>query len=251
MNDAAAAWLSAVPAAALIGAFAYFAATARRRTAGADALAKGGKRILGLFLRDYWYWLHGPAERFVLERGYSPDALTIAGLGVTFAAGAAFAAGAFGLAGWLVVAGGALDILDGKIARAQGRSRPAGAFLDSTLDRYGDWALFVGLAVYYRASPVFAAALLALGGTFVVSYVRARAEALGLSVRDGWLQRGERFFFLATTGIFTPILAAGGTPYGAPMAAVLVLLAVLGNFTAVVRLVDAYRRLAAEPTAAP
>ena len=252
MSAAGAAIGSAVPAAVLVAAFLYFALRAATRAPDPDAANKGGKRILGLFLRDYWYWLHGPAERFVLARGISPDALTLAGLGLTGLAGLAYATGFFGLAGWLVVAGGALDILDGKVARKRGLTRPAGAFLDSTLDRYGDWALFTGLAVFYRHQTViFMAALLALGGSFFVPYVRARAEALGVSCRDGWLQRGERFFFLATTGIFTPILAAAGMPYAAPMAVMLGVLALLGNLTAVMRLLDAYRRLAALPTAAP
>lgn len=248
MTPATAAALSAAPAAALVASCLLFAALRRTRTApDADAAARGGRRILGLFLRDYWYWLHAPLLRAALRSGASPDALTLAGLAVTLGAGLAFAAGSFGLGGWLIVAGGALDILDGKVARARGLTRPAGAFLDSTLDRYGDWALFAGLAVAYGSGWPLWAALLALGGTFVVSYARARGEALGVACREGWLQRGERFFFLASAGILTPILAYLGVPYMQPMAWVLVALAVLANGTAAWRLRVLFRRLAAAP----
>lgn len=250
MTSATAAALSAAPAAALVASCLVFAALRPTRPApDADAAARGGRRILGLFFRDYWYWLHAPLVRLALRSGASPDALTLAGLAVTLGAGLAFAVGNFGLGGWLIVAGGALDILDGKVARARGITRPAGAFLDSTLDRYGDWALFAGLAVAYgRGWPQWAA-LLALGGTFVVSYARARGEGLGVACREGWLQRGERFFFLASAGILTPIMAYFGVPYAMPMAWVLVLLAVLANVTAAWRLRVLYRQLVAAPGA--
>ena len=196
MTPAAAAAFSAAPAAALVASFLVFTALRRSRAApDADAAARGGRRLLGLHLRDFWYWLHAPMLRAALRAGATPDALTLGGLALTLGAGLAFAAGSFGLGGWLIVVGGALDILDGKVARARGLTRPAGAFLDSTLDRYGDWALFAGLAVAYGHGWPQWAALLALGGTFVVSYARARGESLGVECREGWLQRGERFFF--------------------------------------------------------
>jgi CDP-diacylglycerol--glycerol-3-phosphate 3-phosphatidyltransferase len=236
MSLAQAALFSTLPAACLVASFFVYTLLAKRRQKDKDAIARGGKRLLGLHLRDYWYWLHGPAERALLRAGWSPDAISFGGLALTFGAGLAFAAGSFGLGGWLIVVGGAFDILDGRIARARGIGGPAGAFLDSTLDRYGDWALFSGLAVYFGSGPGMWAALLTLGGTFVVSYARARAESLGIACTDGWLQRGERFFFLASAGILTPSIAwLTGVSYSAPMLVVLSLMALLSNATAISR----------------
>jgi phosphatidylglycerophosphate synthase len=83
-----------------------------------------------------------------------------------------------------------------------------------------------------------------LGGSFNVSYARARAEGLGVRCTDGWLQRAERLMFLATVGILTPVLALFfGFNYGAPKIAVLCVMAVLSNITAVTRLRSVYHRL--------
>lgn len=249
MSPGQAALLTAVPGFSILVTFFYFALRYRNRVPDPDAAARGGKRLLGLFLRDFWYWLVSPLDGLALRLRWTPDAITLAGLTVTFAAGLAFATGWFGLAGWLVVAGGVLDILDGRVARATGLSRPAGAFLDSTLDRYGDWALFAGLAVYYGSGWGLWMALLTLGGSYNVSYARARAEGLGIRCTDGWLQRAERLMFLATLGIATPVLVWGfGVAYGAPMLAILIFMALLSNLTAVTRMRSIYQRLLDHPS---
>ncbi len=244
MSSSLAATLTAVPAALVLLSLGVFVVQAARRPRDPDAVARGGKRLLGLFFRDFWYWLHGPAERWALRSGLNPDALTLAGLGVTVAAALAFAFGWFAVGGWLIVLGGSFDILDGRIARQTGTARPAGAFLDSSLDRYGDFVLFAGLAVAFRQNWGLMLALLALGGSFLVSYARARAEALGAECRDGWFQRAERMLFLAAGGILAPVIAwAAGISQTTPMLAVLGLLALMTNLTAFGRVRSVYRRL--------
>jgi phosphatidylglycerophosphate synthase len=133
------------------------------------------------------------------------------------AAGAAYALGAFGLGGWLVLLGGAADILDGRIARARGAVSRAGAFLDSTLDRFAETFAFAGLAVWFRPWwPGVLASALALGGSLLVSYARARGEALGASYRGGLMQRAERLALLALASLLDPVAAArAGWPPGA------------------------------------
>lgn len=107
--------------------------------------------------------------------------------------------------GWLSLAGGlfllvnALDFLDGAVARASGTAGAYGAFLDSVLDRYSEAVVFVGLLVWFaRVDDVVAmtATALALVGSFMVSYCRARAEGLGLDCEVGLLQRPERIVIL-------------------------------------------------------
>jgi CDP-diacylglycerol--glycerol-3-phosphate 3-phosphatidyltransferase len=141
--------------------------------------------------------------------------------------------------GWLSVGGAvflivnALDFLDGAVARAAGTAGAFGAFLDSVLDRYSEAVVFVGLIVWYsRAEDTFAVIVtaLALAGSFMVSYCRARAEGLGLDCEVGLLQRPERIVVL---GIGLML-----TEYTHPLVlvAVLIALALLTNVTAYQRM---------------
>jgi CDP-diacylglycerol--glycerol-3-phosphate 3-phosphatidyltransferase len=141
--------------------------------------------------------------------------------------------------GWLSVGGAlflivnALDFLDGAVARAAGTAGAFGAFLDSVLDRYSEAVVFVGLIVWFsKADDTFAVIVtaLALAGSFMVSYCRARAEGLGLDCEVGLLQRPERIVVL---GIGLML-----SEYTHPLVliAVLVALAILTNVTAYQRM---------------
>lgn len=149
------------------------------------------------------------AERVLLppliRGGVRPDALTWAGLGLALLVLPAFLASAWlGLGAML--ASGLADALDGALARATGRETPGGAFLDSTLDRAADFLYLAGLwllMLEHGAAPVpaallcFSAALLA----FLVSYAKARGEALGASCDAGPMERAPRFLFLAALAL--------------------------------------------------
>ena len=141
--------------------------------------------------------------------------------------------------GWFAIGGvafllvNALDFLDGAVARAAGTAGAFGAFLDSVLDRYSEAVVFVGLVAWYaREGDGFAmtASALALSGSFMVSYCRARAEGLGLSCEVGLLQRPERIVVLGI-GLTLAELA-----HPMILVAVLVALAVLTNFTTAQRI---------------
>lgn len=141
--------------------------------------------------------------------------------------------------GWLGVAGAmflivnALDFLDGAVARAAGTAGAFGAFLDSVLDRYSEAVVFVGLVAWYsRQDDLFALifAALALAGSFMVSYCRARAEGLGMDCEIGLLQRPERIIVLGIG------LMLGEFVHAMILVAVLVALAILTNFTAAQRM---------------
>jgi phosphatidylglycerophosphate synthase len=149
---------------------------------------------------------------FLFGRALSPHALTLTGTAVSLAAAAAFAAGSTFAAGLLVLAGGFFDLVDGVVARHQGRATRFGAFLDSTLDRVQDMALLLGLTLYYARAGAPDLVLLTgyvLATTLLTSYLQARAELVLPAFRVGMLERAERVLILAAgalTGLVVPAL---------------------------------------------
>ena len=154
-----------------------------------------------------------------LERtSVTPDALTISGVGLCIAG--AVAVYFEYVSGWLFILGGALfvigsvlDILDGALARRSGKGTPFGAFLDSTVDRVGEGFMLaaIGLVLMRDGSEWgVALAFAAMGGSFLVSYTRARAEAIGLKGDVGFGSRTERVVVISVGLAFAPL---GSLPY--------------------------------------
>jgi CDP-diacylglycerol--glycerol-3-phosphate 3-phosphatidyltransferase len=180
-----------------------------------------------------------PVARGLLRLGVSPDAVTLLGtLGVV--AGAVW----FGtrgqlLAGALVVAGfAATDMLDGAMARARGYSTRFGALLDSTMDRVADGAILGAVAYWYATvgdRPTLAAALVGLVAGQIVSYVKARAQSVGIDCDVGLLERPERLVLLGLGAL------ASGLGVGWALPAALWLLAVLSLVTVAQRVVHVRR----------
>jgi CDP-diacylglycerol--glycerol-3-phosphate 3-phosphatidyltransferase len=188
---------------ALVASVPVFAIRSRGRPLDADVARRPASALLGLSVRNWMVWLIGPIERLLVRSGLSPDALNFFGAAAGIAAGAAFAAGALGLAAWLLALGGISDILDGRVARARGVVSRYGAFLDSTLDRFAETGTFVGVAWYLSGSAwMTAATVLAIAGSLLVSYTRARGEALGAGFAGGVMQRAERVIVLAIGALF-------------------------------------------------
>ncbi len=148
-----------------------------------------------------------------------PDLVTLVGLVIVLVGAVIAARGQFLLAGLILLVGMPLDAVDGAIARAMGRTDRFGALLDSTFDRYADGAMLFALAYYFadRGELVqMTVAGVALIGGFGVSYVRARAEGLGIrTIKEGWFDRLVRVVVLIAallTGFVYPgvvILAVG------------------------------------------
>ena len=156
--------------------------------------------------RAFWTNLISPIARLFLRLGISPDVVTLVGtLGVCFGALFFFPRGQL-LAGVLFVTAFVFsDLIDGHMARLSGRSSAWGAFLDSTLDRFGDAAIFGGLVMYYVGpgdSDLLAGlALYCLVMGSVTSYARARAESLGMEAKGGLAERADRLVaILVMTG---------------------------------------------------
>ncbi len=140
-----------------------------------------------------------PVARAMVGLRLRPNQLSCFGLVCSMIAAAAFAADQRRAGALSLVLAGALDILDGALARVSGQASPYGAFLDSVLDRYSDLLVLAGIVFLFarlgRLEAV-AAVLLALIGTVMVSYTRARAESVAVECRVGLMERGERMLVL-------------------------------------------------------
>lgn len=167
----------------------------------------------------------------------SPNTITLTGLLASFVVAWLLATGHTLLGGFLVILSGAFDLLDGALARSTGRISKFGGVLDSTVDRFSEAALFIGLiALYLReydsrehAFQIIILISIVLVGSMLTSYIRARAEAIDNKCEVGIFTRPERVIFLAIGLIFTSV-------YSNMMLVVLWIMAVLTNFVAVQRL---------------
>jgi CDP-diacylglycerol--glycerol-3-phosphate 3-phosphatidyltransferase len=191
-------------------------------------------------------WM-GVGSRWLLDRivgalaalGINPNLLTVLGLVMNFWAAVLFARGQFPRAAAAIFLAGFLDMLDGEVARRRNRVTAFGAFFDSTLDRYSDMALYLGLLVYYavigRSFYVILAAV-ATAGSVMVSYTRARAESLIPSCKVGFMERPERLVLLILGGTFSR------------MAPVLWVIAVVSTITVIHRIVYTWQETRAGRT---
>jgi CDP-diacylglycerol--glycerol-3-phosphate 3-phosphatidyltransferase len=170
--------------------------------------------------------------------GFSPNGLTIVGSLLTASVGLLIAQGWFLAAGVCLWLFSATDTLDGALARATDRVSVFGAFLDSVCDRYAEAAVFFGLVWWYQSTGNelgVALVYLALVGSLMVPYARARAEGVGLQAAEvGWFQRPERIIFLGAGLILAQFLPAG-------LLVVLALLAILTTITVLQRVLHVAR----------
>jgi len=141
---------------------------------------------------------------FLFHPRVHPNAVSVVGLGVSLAGAWAFAEGRFRQGALIVLLGGVFDLVDGVVARRQGRVTTFGGFLDSSLDRVVDMALLLGPLMYYARGGELALAwlaALALVATVMVSYTKARAESVLPSFEGGLLERAERVVLLVVGGL--------------------------------------------------
>lgn len=186
-------------------------------------------------LRKLTFAVLHPAGLVLHKLGIHPNSLTIIGTILVFVAAVVIGFGEYKAAAVVLLLALPFDALDGAVARAGNKTSKFGALLDSTLDRYADAAIFAGLGYHFARNGQFelvVLAFLALMGSFVVSYVRARAEGVGVDVKIGLFSRVERLVIILLM-LFIPELLTIG----------LIVLAVGTNFTAVQRIVYVYRAL--------
>lgn len=192
-------------------------------------------------MRRHEVFLH-PLVRQLARWDVAPDTLTLWAIPPAIAAGIAAGSGAFILAAALIMASGLFDLLDGALARHSRRESRFGALLDSTLDRACDASVPLGLVVFYApAGGIAAVPATAMLTGFLISYVRARAQSLGLELPRLWMRRQDRFGLTVASLLLAPV-AFPGLPVAAPaVLATQALLAVLGTLATISALRAAYR----------
>ena len=161
-----------------------------------------------------------------------PNVLTFIGLLINIAAAVLLAAGKFVIAALVIIGAGIFDMVDGRVARETNRVTRFGGFFDSVLDRYSDLALLMGLLVYYASIGRFFYVVLTavvMTASVMVSYTRARAENTIPVCKIGFMERPERIVLLIIGALADR------------MAAVLWVIAVLGNVTVIQRMIHTYQ----------
>jgi CDP-diacylglycerol--glycerol-3-phosphate 3-phosphatidyltransferase len=206
-------------------------------------------------MQRLWLWIQAgylriidPLAVWLVRHKVGPNTITTVGTLTYVIGGAIYATGHIRTAGLFLGLTACFDVLDGKVARASGRTTVFGAFYDSTLDRVADGAVLGGLAIFFArnstlhgvptlaGTPMVVITLLGIIGTFLTSYTRARAEALGLDAKVGLMQRPERVTLLsAPQALFG--LALGGWV----LMFIVTLLTVTAWITAVQRIMYVHR----------
>jgi CDP-diacylglycerol--glycerol-3-phosphate 3-phosphatidyltransferase len=222
--------------------------------AGRAPAIQGAKhnQILGPFMARYLVWLIGPLERLLVGR-VSPNLITAVSLVMCAWSGLEAGLGALGGAAWIYALAGILDVLDGRLARLTNQQTKSGALFDSVSDRWGELFVLGGYAWYLRDTPWLLAVMGALGSSMMVSYTRARAEGLGLSLSGGMAQRAERILLVSVGSFLAAWYAAHPDTawLAAPILGVSMgVCAVAATATAINRWIVAFRELARRDAAA-
>ena len=204
-----------------------------------DAGGRSRERMYTRWIGRGSGWLLDRIVGIISATGVNPNILSYLGLFVTAWAAVLFAAGKFRWAAAAVFLAGFFDLADGPVARRMGRATTFGAFLDSMLDRYSDMLLYMGIIVYYAKVGRFFYVILAavaMAGSFMVSYSRARAESLIPTCKVGFAERPERLVLLILGGLLNR------------MAPVLWVIAGFSTVTVIHRIVYTWRQIAAGRT---
>lgn len=199
-------------------------------------------KLLGALERPFYATVQ-PVVTYLIRAGVRPNTITTVGTALVLLSAVGYGVGAVRLGGFLLLISGIADTLDGQVARGGAMVTKFGAFYDSTLDRVGDGATFIGIGAYFLTAPDVAfrstavlLCMLAILASLLVSYARARAEGLGLDCKVGIAQRAERILGL---GLVSLILGAG--PRALVLEASVAVLALASTITVVQRFLYVYR----------
>ncbi len=204
-------------------------------------------------LRDPVYRILDPVTRALVRWGVHPNTISSIGFLSTVGAGYLYHLDHVRWAGFLILMGGVLDIFDGRVARESGLASKFGAFYDSTMDRLSEIVVFLGLLSLYNQYGAELADVwmvyvifVAMGGSLMVSYTRARAEALGLDCDVGFMQRAERVVLLGFGSLLFGLMWDGLI-----LKIIIVILAVTTILTAAQRMVWVYKNATGVPLDEP
>ncbi|MEO6002513.1 MAG: CDP-alcohol phosphatidyltransferase family protein [Opitutus sp.] len=212
---------------------------------------QGSTFFLGFNLMHAGYWMLQPAVRRCTRAGLKASVISWFSLVPALAAAVGAGTGHWGSAAWCLLASALLDVLDGAVARARGEESAAGAVIDSVLDRYAEFIFFGGLFIYYQNQLVpQTLVLVALLGSFLVTYSTAKAEAIGVTPPRGWMKRSDRLTVLIVGTALTPLsmqwFEDPPAHHAWPVLAALTVIAVLANISAILRFAALAREAGAD-----
>jgi len=212
---------------------------------------KTSRGLIPLWLENGFRALLDPLINVFVRMNINPNFFTVLGLVITSMGTVVLFINPAWLhwTGVLILLGGMCDMIDGKLARTSGRTTKFGALFDSSLDRYSEVIMFFGIAAYYVRHDSYLLSVMtfvALGGSTMVSYVRARAEGLGFEAKVGWMQRAERVLLIGAAAMFNfnlfPIASFAGPVHQVTLLDLAIwLVAIFSNITALQRLYYVYQ----------
>lgn len=185
--------------------------------------------VLPKSIQKWFLRLVDPVIEFIVHFNVHPNFFTVLGLLSSMIGAYFFARHNLRIGAIYILIGGLCDIIDGKVARKSGLSSKFGALFDSSLDRFSEVFMFLGVAIFFVKSGYSTTSImvfLGLGGSMMVSYVRARAEGLGYACKVGIMQRPERIVYIS----------AGALIHEYVLVVVVWMVAILANFTAIQRM---------------
>jgi CDP-diacylglycerol--glycerol-3-phosphate 3-phosphatidyltransferase len=198
-------------------------------------MATPNRRLIPVSLQNGFIKLLAPLIKMLTKWGISPNSFTLAGVMISSLSAMAFIMGYMRLGGLLILLGGLCDSIDGSLARAANKATRFGALFDSAIDRYSEFVMFFGIMAYFvmiKDYPTAGVVFLALCGSIMVSYSRARAESLGFDSKVGLMQRPERIVFLGLGALIHPVM----------LKLAIWLVAIFSNFSALQRIRHAYKQ---------
>lgn len=205
-----------------------------------DKISSGGFNLLSPKFVEVYLRIILPLTEFIKSLNVNPNSLTTLGTILTVVGAIFFALSYLRLGGLFIVLGAICDTMDGRIAKDGDKKTKFGALYDSVMDRYSEIIMFFGIAVHFVRHDAYwssVAIFAALGGSVMVSYVRARAEGLGFECSVGMMQRAERIAYISVGAII------GKLPIINEFFLILAIwvIAILSNVTAIQRLVHVYK----------
>lgn len=207
------------------------------------------------FLQKLIYWIINPIVKGMIRVGITPNLITFVGLLGNVAAAALLVYGGIqhpqdltyvGWSGLIILLAGLFDMMDGRVARVGHMSSTFGALFDSVLDRYSELVTLFGFFYWLILSNYLWGSIItfcALVGSIMVSYVRARAEGLGIECKVGLMQRPERVVLTGVAAILSGILAGGSFDSALILIYSMLAIAILANLTAFWRIFHCYRQM--------
>jgi CDP-diacylglycerol--glycerol-3-phosphate 3-phosphatidyltransferase len=187
----------------------------------------------------------------LIESRLTPNAISITGLALNLVAAGLVVGRLFFLAGIAFVVGSIMDTLDGRYSRMSGKGTPFGAFLDSTLDRIEEGVVLTAIAAWFAANGndvAVAGCVVAVLGSLMVSYTRARAEAIGVECKVGLATRPVRVVILSIGLLFAKVFTVGDF---SPLEIAIYLMALLTTITVLQRVLHVRRELNSQAAASP